>query len=154
MSMNTLLIIGAVVGGIAAVIMRCKVEFLQPLCDAWPEGESPLDDIIAEFNKKPTALQNPKTSDYRSVTMDKEDPKVVSKRIQEQYNFKPGTPARKAADDYLAVTKKNTGTTSNKGYDCASPMCKQYPSICATCPKPKAKYASVQSLFTTARLAI
>ncbi len=139
MSMNTLLMIGALVGGVAAILMRCKVEFLQPLCDAWPEGESPLDDIIAQFNKKSTSPKG--TSDYRSVTMDKEDPKVVSKRIQDQSNL--SVPATKKAAAYI----KPANTQANLNTFCTAANKKLYPNVCVS-----AKYAN--SLFTTARLAI
>ena len=157
MSMNTLIWIGAAVAVVGAVLFRCKAEILAPLCEVWPEGGGgPLDDIISEFNKLPTLLDNPKTNQYRTVTMDKEDPRVVSKRIQDQSDFSVPKTAT-AVKQYIAATNKNAGTPAGgtsgpngTGYNCNSTLCKLYPTNCPGCKK--ANYAN--SLFTTMRLAI
>lgn len=104
-------------------------------------SDTPLEAVVTEFNKLPTLLQNPSTNQYRSVTMDTEDPKVVSKRIQDQSDFSnPKTAA--AVKTYVNTANKNAGTpaggTSGKngtGYNCNSTLCKLYPSNCPGCKK-------------------
>jgi len=150
MNSTTVLVIGGIAVA-AAILMRCKVEFLQPLCDAWPEGESlGLDEIIKEFNSKPTLLQNPKTSDYRSTTMTKEPLAKTVARFETQRKA-----GQKAADNvHVELARQKTLTPAQRDAEmCAGAFCKTYPKQCAKCSA-KSSFAIAQSLFTTTRLAI
>lgn len=122
--------------GIGVVVLINRCEWLK-WCDPIPG----LDQIVSQFNKLPTLIQNPSTNQYRSVTMDTEDPKVVSKRIQDQSDFSNPKTAT-AVKQYVATTNKNAGDKSGgtsgpngTGYNCNSELCKRYPTNCPGCKK-------------------
>lgn len=133
-TINAILVIGVLGFSVVAFMNRC-------LWFKWCDPIPGLDQVIAQFNSLPTLIQNPSTNQYRSVTMDKEDPKVVSKRIQDQSDFSNPKTAT-AVKQYISTTNKNAGTPANgtsgpngTGYNCNSELCKRYPTNCPGCKK-------------------
>ncbi len=125
--------------GVGVVVLINRCEWLK-WCDPIPG----LDQIVSQFNKLPTLIQSPSTNQYRSVTMDTEDPKVVSKRIQDQSDFSnPKTAA--AVKQYMGgSTKVDTTPKPPQKYPCGSGLCASsglHTAACSHCPGSKAAFA-------------
>lgn len=148
--MNTLLVIGALGLAVVAFLKRCE----------WFDvcGELSLDELIGQHNSLPTIADNPKTSNYRSTLLTKADPKVVSRKIQDQSDFSnPKTAA--AVKQYMGgSTKVNTTPRPPQKYPCNTGLCASsglHTRACAHCPGSKASYATAYySLFNTGRVSI